>query len=224
MNICRRSRAQTRASPIASGCAMKWSGSTIDWRLGLLGAGAVVALLGMEIATETDGISPLELLLEVAELALTIGAAVAIALMFGRLRTQHEERLTLTRDLHASKRDGEHWRAQAQSHLEGLSAAIREQFRQWRLSEAESEVCLLLMKGLSHREIGLMRGTSEATVRQQARAAYEKSGLKGRAPLCAYFLEDLLPARDTPAVRPGRGNGAGTGNGMAAAIPPSQHA
>lgn len=168
--------------------------SFVDWRLGVLGFGAVFVLLGMEVATEPDGISPLELLLEFTEVMLTIGAAVAIALMFGRMKTQHEERMRLIQDLQAARQDGEDWRKQSQSHLDGLSAAIRQQFRVWKLSDAESEVCLLLIKGIAHREISVMRGTSEATVRQQARSAYQKSGLKGRASLCAYFLEDLLPA------------------------------
>lgn len=190
----------------------------MDWRFGLLGAGAIGALLWLEIATEVDGISPLELLLEVAELLLTIGAAVAVALLFMRLQAQHEERMTLANDLHVAKQEGEGWRRQAQTHLEGLGAAIRSQFREWRLTDAESEVCLLLMKGLSHREIGVARGTSEATVRQQARSAYEKSGLKGRAPLCAYFLEDLLPAREQAVAVPRR-----QGNGIQRDAASSQH-
>jgi DNA-binding CsgD family transcriptional regulator len=182
--------------------------STVDWRLGMFGATAVAAILGMEIATEPDGVSLLELLLEATELGLTIAAAVAIALMFGRLRAQHVERMALIRDLHDARRVGEDWRRQAQSHLDGLSDAIRRQFREWKLTDADAEICLLLLKGLSHREIALVRGTSEATVRQQARAAYEKSGLKGRASLCAYFLEDLLPASGDSANTGGaRANG-----------------
>jgi DNA-binding NarL/FixJ family response regulator len=51
---------------------------------------------------------------------------------------------------------------------------------------------LLLLKGLSHREIGELRRTSEATVRQQALAVYRKAGLRGRTELSAFFLEDLL--------------------------------
>lgn len=166
----------------------------LDWRLCALAAGAVAALLGMEIATESDGVTPLELLLEVSELLLTIGAAVAVALLFGRMQAQHRERIALSRDLLSARHDGEHWRRQVQAHLDGLGHAIQSQFRAWRLSDAESEVCLLLVKGLAHREIAILRGTSETTVRQQARSAYEKSGLNGRASLSAYFLEDLLPA------------------------------
>jgi DNA-binding NarL/FixJ family response regulator len=49
-------------------------------------------------------------------------------------------------------------------------------------------------------EIAALRSTSEATVRQQARSTYEKSGLNGRASFCAYFLEDLLPPQSLPGL------------------------
>ena len=53
-------------------------------------------------------------------------------------------------------------------------------------------MALLLLKGLSHREIAEARATAETTVRQQALALYRKSGLRGRSDLAAFFLEDLL--------------------------------
>ena len=58
---------------------------------------------------------------------------------------------------------------------------------------AEEEVGLLLLKGLSMKEIADLRGTSERTAREQAGAVYAKAGLSGRAELSAFFLEDLLP-------------------------------
>lgn len=67
----------------------------------------------------------------------------------------------------------------------------------WGPTAAESEVALLLPKGLGTREIAVLRGTSERTVREQARAVYAKSSLPGRAARSAYFLEDLL----APAAR-----------------------
>ena len=74
----------------------------------------------------------------------------------------------------------------------GLSAVIDAQFRRWSLSPAESEVAMLLLKGLSLKETAEVRSTSERTTRKQARAVYRKSGLAGRAELSAWFLEDLL--------------------------------
>jgi len=57
-------------------------------------------------------------------------------------------------------------------------------------------VALMLLKGLSHKEIAAQRGTSEGTVRQQALSIYRKTGLSGRSTLAAFFLEGLaLPRR-----------------------------
>ena len=74
-----------------------------------------------------------------------------------------------------------------------LSSIIHHQFDIWKLSEAEKEVALLLLKGLSLEEIAQLRGRSEKTARQQASSIYNKAGgLSGRHALSAYFFEDLL--------------------------------
>lgn len=53
-------------------------------------------------------------------------------------------------------------------------------------------MALLLLKGLSLKEIATIRAVAERTVREQARSIYSKAGLTGRAALSAFFLEDLL--------------------------------
>ena len=90
----------------------------------------------------------------------------------------------------AAERDA--WRASAESALAGLGRAMNERFDAWGLTTAEREVALLLLKGRSHKQIAYATGRSERTVRQHAVAVYQKSGLKGRAELAAFFLEDLL--------------------------------
>ena len=69
---------------------------------------------------------------------------------------------------------------------------IQWQFNEWQLSPSEAEVALLLLKGLSIKEIADVRATQEKTVRKQACAIYEKSGLAGRHELSAWFFEDML--------------------------------
>lgn len=171
------------------------------WWLAAVGFGAFALLLGLEVATEKH-ITPLELLLEVLELLLTLAAAAGVTLLVGRMQRQHEERMTLLRDLDAARADGESWRREVQAHVDGLGVAIEKQLRAWGLTNAEREVALLMLKGFSHKEIGALRDTSEATVRQQATSTYEKSGLNGRAAFCAYFLEDLLPPQALQELRP----------------------
>lgn len=73
-----------------------------------------------------------------------------------------------------------------------LLGVMRNQFLQWGLSPSESEVALLLIKGLSMKEIAEARRVKEKTVRQQATSIYSKSGYAGRHELAAHFIEDLM--------------------------------
>ena len=104
--------------------------------------------------------------------------------------------MTLMRDLEVARTEGAQWRADMRELLKGLSAAIDAQFERWGLTPAEREVALLLLKGLSHKEIAVVREASVLTVRQQASSVYSKANLSGRAALSAFFLEDLLLPAD----------------------------
>ena len=73
-----------------------------------------------------------------------------------------------------------------------LLAVMRDQFAQWGLSPSESEIALLLIKGLSMKEIAEARRVKEKTIRQQATSVYAKSGYAGRHELAAHFIEDLM--------------------------------
>lgn len=90
------------------------------------------------------------------------------------------------------RKEAEKWRTESRKYLEGLSKAIDEQFSKWELTAAEKEVALLLLKGLSLKEIAEVRSTTEKTSRVQSMAIYAKAGLGSRSELSAFFLEDLL--------------------------------
>ena len=121
----------------------------------------------------------------VVEFAVLLVAMAGIFVMWRQLdRTRSE--------LSDARVEAEQWRRESAELLAGLGAAIERQFERWALSEAEKDVALLLLKGLSHKEIAVARETSERTVREQGRAVYRKSGLGGRSALSAFFLEDLL--------------------------------
>ena len=104
----------------------------------------------------------------------------------------YKNRLALVRDLDAARIQGRQWRDETRAILKGLGEAIDRQFSTWKLTEAERDVGLLILKGLSLKEIAAARVTSERTIRAQARSIYAKAGLSGRAALSAFFLEDLL--------------------------------
>ena len=100
--------------------------------------------------------------------------------------------MKVIRDLELARAQGQRWRSEARTFLNGLGEAIEVQFTRWNLTEAEREVALLLLKGLSLKEVAGVRAASERTAREQARSIYTTSGLTGRAALSAFFLEDLL--------------------------------
>ena len=104
----------------------------------------------------------------------------------------YKNKLALIRDLDLARIQGRQWRDETRALLKGLGEAIDRQFLTWKLTGAERDVGLLILKGLSLKEIAAVRVTSERTIRAQARSIYAKAGLSGRAALSAFFLEDLL--------------------------------
>ena len=163
---------------------------TRAWALAAVIAG-IVLFLSIELIEEPDA-TLLDLLLELFEISPVVMTSVGVALLFRVTKRQHDEHLQVLRNLEIARVQGQRWRSEARSLLNGLGEAIDVQFSRWNLTEAEREVALLLLKGLSTKEIATVRAVSERTVREQARSIYSKAGLTGRAALSAFFLEDLL--------------------------------
>lgn len=159
-------------------------------------ASVAVAIFATLVAIENlqsgDPFSWLSLLVDVFEMALLAGAVVLTAMISTERQDMKRAQRDLMQDLDQAKRDGAHWRAAARAHVEGLSRAMTEQFGLWGLTESEQDVAILMLKGLSHKEIAVLRDSKETTVRQHAAAVYRKSGLVSRAQLTGFFLEDLL--------------------------------
>lgn len=83
---------------------------------------------------------------------------------------------------------------------------IQVHFEKWGLTKAESEIGILILRGLSLRDIAEQRGTSETTTRQQALSLYKKASVEGRHQLSAFFIEHLLTSTEegsTPCDRNG---------------------
>ena len=173
---------------------------SIRIRWALVGIGAFALLMGLEVVTEDEPVGWGDFLVDALTTALVVVSAIGMTLLTARFQSAKEERDALTRDLQIARAEGEAWRERAQGYLSGLGEEIEKQFEEWRLTQAEREVALLMLKGFAHSEIAALRGTTEATVRHQARAVYQKSNLPGRTAFCAYFLEDLLPAPEARAT------------------------
>lgn len=164
---------------------------SIPAHVGLAALLAVIAaFLGLDLAIDlASGTDLAHVGFHLAGLVV-LGPAAVLA-----WRSGADELAALRRDLTRTRQEAERWKTEARDAVEGLSLAIDRQFDRWELTPAEREVCLLLLKGLSLKEIAGARDTGERTAREQARAVYRKSGLSGRAELAAFFLEDLLAPR-----------------------------
>jgi len=109
-------------------------------------------------------------------------------------------------DIHKSTKKLEHLAetlSDSQLHLKNItekmktarkqySEVIHQQFEDWSLTSGEQQVGMLLLKGLSFKEMAVVRETKEKTIRQQASTIYGKAGLEGRHEFSAWFLEDFL--------------------------------
>ncbi len=69
---------------------------------------------------------------------------------------------------------------------------LEDSFLRWGLTQAERDVALLSIKGLSIAEIAGLRASREGTVKAQSTAVYRKAGVSGRAQLISLFVEDLM--------------------------------
>ena len=150
---------------------------------------AIAELMAVDLADDLGSrTDPLHLALETGVFAL---AAAGAALLWRAVAEARAEAAQLGRDLEAAQADAQRWRDDAHDVLAGLGAAMGRQFGRWALTDAERGVALLLLQGLSHKEIASARDTSERAVRQQALAVYRKAGVHSRAELAAFFLRDV---------------------------------
>ena len=161
----------------------------------------IAVLVSVDLITDlSDRTTLAHVALELLVITIGFVAAAAIVLRLRRsARAAQELRahaVQLAEDLRVTKEEAARWQRDAADLIAGLSDAIDAQLVRWQLSPAEQAIALLLLKGLSHKEIAELRSVSETTVRQQARSIYRKAGLGGRNDLAAFFLEDLLGPRE----------------------------
>lgn len=127
-------------------------------------------------------------------LELAIGASSFIG-FFSMLRKYLQEK-NITEDLAEElsnlKSDAAQWRRKIQLISVQFSQALDLQLEEWGLSSAEKEITILLMKGMSAKDIAQLRQTSEKTVRTHLTSIYRKSKLNNRYELAAYFIDGLI--------------------------------
>lgn len=152
--------------------------------------GVIAVLIGWDLFSDyAEGVDALHVIVELALLLVAAAMFGYILIQMIRGKRSLEQ---LNSRLNSAQAESRQWRERYQSTILGLGEAIQKQFQVWQLSKAEAEIALLLLKGLSLKEIASVREAGERTVREQARTVYRKAGLSGRSELSAFFLEDLL--------------------------------
>lgn len=169
---------------------VKWP----NWVLGGGLVGVFALLMAVETLHNQDGMSLTQFVFEALEFCLVIVIAAGIIQLVQWLKKKDAEHEILMRDLRSARARGQELENEVRVYLDGSRLAMHLQFGSWGATKAEEEVGLLILRGLSHKQIAIARGTSEATVRQQAQSIYEKSGLPGKAALLSFFLEGLFSA------------------------------
>lgn len=158
---------------------------------GILG---VIMLLNMaDVVTDISLGVPTWHIVEESLIVLAAGLTMVFLIVEMRSRGRQLERLTQT--LSRADQQIANITQKMRSARRQYSEVIHQQFEAWQLTVSEQQVGMLLLKGLSFKEIAAVRDTREKTVRQQASTIYAKSGVDGRHAFSAWFLEDFLVAQ-----------------------------
>lgn len=84
--------------------------------------------------------------------------------------------------------------------LHAASGAFQEvvehHFATWNLTEAERDVAILSIKGVSISDIAAMRRTRVGTIKAQSAAIYRKAGVSSRSELTSVVIEELIAGLD----------------------------
>lgn len=130
----------------------------------------------------------------VEESIIVLAAGLTAAYLIIEMRSRSRQLDQLTQTLSIADQQIANITQEMRSARHDYSALIHQQFENWQLTISEQQVAMLLLKGLSFKEIAAVRDTREKTVRQQASTIYAKSGVDGRHAFAAWFLEDFLEA------------------------------
>ncbi len=179
------------------------------WRRPLSAVRAAAVFAVIAVIAGADAVADMQLGLPpwniATDLVITTGALIAGGIYSWRWAVLRRHTSALSNRLTAARADADHWRAEAASVLPALGSAMRRQFERWGLTHDEQQVAVMLLNGLSSKEIAEARHGTVDAARQLTLSIYRKGGFGGRAALSAFFLQDLLflagptpPARDVP--------------------------
>lgn len=69
---------------------------------------------------------------------------------------------------------------------------LRNKFEEWRLTTAERDVTLLIIRGLSVAEISSARNTAQGTIKAQSTSIFRKIGVGSKTELMSLIIDEFL--------------------------------
>lgn len=136
-----------------------------------------------------QGESPLTVWTEILMVSTTLGFIFYVTRLLYLSQRQYKESQQKLEQVKEQLRSSNERLRQGK---EAFRDTIEWQLDEWKLTQAQKDVSVLLLKGLSAREIADIRNVQEKTVRNHLSVIYEKSGLPGRNIFCAWFFEGLF--------------------------------
>lgn len=152
--------------------------------------GIVMVLNFLDVITDTKLGVPLWHIVE--ESMIVLASAIGFVFLLREINNRAKHIDHLKEELVKSDHQLQNISEEMKNARTEYSEVINRQFNEWQLTKSEQEVAMLLLKGLSFREISGVRDTKEKTVRQQASKIYEKANVDGRHDFAAWFLDDFL--------------------------------
>lgn len=152
--------------------------------------GIIMTLNALDVVTDIGLGVPRWHIIE--EIMIVLASGIGFLYLLWDMRQRTVRMKDLTRTLNNADQQLQNITEEMSRARHSYSEAIQQQFLEWRLTLSEQQVAMLLLKGLSFKEIAVVRDTREKTVRQQASTIYGKSRLEGRHAFSAWFLEDFL--------------------------------
>lgn len=142
-----------------------------------------------ELVDLGHGESPLIAWVEILIVSASLGFIFYITRLLYQNVTQQEK---MAKTLHQVKQQLHSSNQRLQQGKEAFRKTIDWQLNEWQFTQAQKEIAILLLRGLTVKEIADQRHVQEKTIRNHLSAIYDKSGLPGRHVFCSWFLEGLF--------------------------------
>ncbi len=109
-----------------------------------------------------------------------VSAALVLGVVFGAMEMRRSQAETNRANAALSAASG------------AFARLIEAYFERWKLTPAEADVALFVIKGMDVADIASLRGSASGTVRAQLANIYAKAEVSSRSQVVCLFIDDLL--------------------------------